>query len=58
MHFLKIIFGTILQLAQQVWLIPQMIVTAVKQRRQCSAFKVSEIERLDRIRDPNKYLGK
>jgi hypothetical protein len=58
MHFLKIIFGTILQLAQQVWLIPQMVVTVVKQRRQRSAFKVSESERLDRIRDPNKYLGK
>ena len=58
MHFLKIIFGTILQLAQQVWLIPQMIVTAQKQRRQRCAFKVAEIERLDRIRDPNKYLGK
>jgi hypothetical protein len=32
--------------------------TAVRQWRRRSAFKEAEIERLDRIRDPNKYLGK
>jgi protein-S-isoprenylcysteine O-methyltransferase Ste14 len=39
-------------------LLPQSIVNAVKQRRRRTVLNESEAERLDRIRNPSKYLGK
>jgi hypothetical protein len=41
-----------------IWLFSQAIVNAVKQRRQQSVLDENEAERLDRIRNPSKYLGK
>jgi hypothetical protein len=58
MHILKLIGLTLFQLAKQVWLLPQSIALAVTQRRQRIARNEFEIERLDRIRNPSKYLGK
>ena len=55
---LKIICLTIIQLVKQVCLIPQNIADAVKQRRHRAVRNELEVERLDRIRNPSKYLGK
>jgi hypothetical protein len=49
---------TIIQLIKQVWLLPQTVANAVKQRRQQAVQNELEAERLDRIRNPSKYLGK
>jgi hypothetical protein len=38
--------------------LPQSIAIAVKQRRQQTMLNALEAERLDRIRNPSKYLGK
>ena len=58
MHTLKLICQTILQLFKQVWFLPQSIANAVKQRRRQIILNELEAERLDRIRNPLKYLGK
>jgi hypothetical protein len=58
MHTLKLIGLTILQLVKQVWLLPQSVANAVKQRRRQIVLNELEAERLDRIRNPLKYLGK
>ncbi len=49
---------TIIQLIKQVWLFPQTIANAVQRRRQQMVRNELEAERLDRIRNPSKYLGK
>ncbi|MGB7769735.1 MAG: hypothetical protein WBN22_12905 [Verrucomicrobiia bacterium] len=41
-----------------IWLFSQALVNTVKQRRRQSVLDESEAERLDRIRNPSKYLGK
>ena len=58
MHTLKLIGLTILQLVKQVWLLPQSVANAVNQRRRQVVLNELEAERLDRIRNPLKYLGK
>ena len=58
MYLLKLICMTIIQLIQQVWLFPQTVANAVKHRRQQAVRNELEAERLDRIRNPSKYLGK
>jgi hypothetical protein len=58
MHPLKLFCLTVLQLVKQVWLLPQSFANAVKQRRRQVAWNEHEAERLDRIRNPSKYLGK
>ena len=58
MHTLKLICLTIIQLAKQAWALPQTLATAVKHKRRRTAVDELEIERLDRIRNPSKYLGK
>jgi len=58
MYVLKLICMTIIQLIRQVWLLPQTVTNAVKQRRQQAVRNELEAERLDRIRNPSKYLGK
>jgi hypothetical protein len=58
MNILKLICLTIIQLVKQAWLLPQSIVNAVKQRRRRFDLNEREVERLDRIRCPQKYLGK
>ena len=58
MYILKLIGMTIIQMIKQVWLLPQSITDAVKQRRQQAVRNELEAERLDRIRNPSKYLGK
>ena len=58
MNTLKLVFLTIFQLVKQTWLLPQSIVYAVRQRRRQVVRNELEAERLDRIRNPSKYLGK
>jgi hypothetical protein len=58
MKNLKLIGLTIIQLLKQVWLLPQSFAIAVKQRRRRTVQDKFEAERLDRIRNPEKYLGK
>jgi hypothetical protein len=58
MYYLKLICLTIIGLAKQAWLLPQTIVFAVQRRRLQLARRVSETERLDRIRNPSKYRGR
>lgn len=58
MHVLKLICLIIFQLIKQIWLLPQSIADAIKQRRRQAVRNEQEAERLDRIRHPSKYLGK
>jgi len=58
MKTLKFIYQTIDQLATRAWLLPQSVVNAVKQRQRQTILNKLEVERLDRIRNPAKYLGK
>jgi hypothetical protein len=58
MYLIKFIGLTLIQLAKQAWLLPQMIATSFKHWRRQGALNELEAERLDRIRHPAKYLGK
>ena len=58
MHTLKLICLTVIRLTKGAWLLPKSIGNAVKHRRQQAVLDELEAERLDRIRNPSKYLGK
>ena len=58
MQTLKLICLTLFQLVKQIWLLPQTIANAVRQRKRQVVLNELEAERLDRIRNPSKYLGK
>jgi len=58
MHTLKLIYLTFIQLVKQAWLLPQSVANAVQRRRRQTVLNELEVERLDRIRNPDKYLGK
>jgi hypothetical protein len=45
-------------LVKEVCLLPQYIVNAFKEKRSWTLRNDLEAERLDRIRNPSKYLGK
>jgi hypothetical protein len=58
MQILRHIYQTTVGFFKQVWLFPHSIAVALTQRRRQFALNVLEAERLDRIRNPSKYLGK
>jgi hypothetical protein len=58
MATLKFILLTLLELVKQAWRLPQTIAQAAQQRRDRAVRNELESERLDRIRNPSKYLGK
>jgi hypothetical protein len=58
MRILNQICLSIFLFAKQVWHFPRSIVDAIKAKRRWLAQKDIEAERLDRIRNPSKYLGK
>jgi hypothetical protein len=58
MHVLKLICQTAVGLFKQAWLFPHSIAFALKKRRRQFALNLLEAERLDRIRNPSKYLGR
>jgi hypothetical protein len=58
MNILKLIGLTMAQVVKQALSIPRIISDAIKQRQQRTILNALEVERLDRIRNPSKYLGK
>lgn len=58
MDTLKNICLTLLQLIKQAVFLPRAIAMAVKQRRLRAVVDEQEVERLDRIRNPSKYIGR
>jgi len=58
MNLFKMLGLTLVGLAKQAWLFPQSVATALKQKRQRVTVDEFEVERLDRLRHPSKYLGK
>ena len=58
MNIIKLIGVTFIQLVKQAWSLPQTISDAIRQRQQRTIMHELEAERLDRIRNPSKYLGK
>jgi hypothetical protein len=58
MKILKLVYLTIIHLAKQACLLPQAVTDAFKQRRLKLVLNELEVERLDRIRNPEKYRGK
>jgi len=58
MNILKLIGLTLLELGKQICLLPRAIVNGLKQRQEQVELNERETERLDRIRNPSKYLGK
>jgi hypothetical protein len=49
---------TFTELIAQIRQIPQKLAKAVRERQLQTARDEQEVERLDRIRNPSKYLGK
>ena len=58
MRTLKLMRQTIIHLVKRSWLLAQSVAIAVQQRRRQIVLNGLEAERLDRIRNPSKYLGK
>jgi hypothetical protein len=58
MNILKHICLTLIELVKQACLLPKTIANFAKQKRRRIVVKEYEAERLDRIRNPSKYLGK
>ena len=58
MHTLKFICRATVGFFKEAWLFPHSVAVALKQRRRRFALNIIEAERLDRIRNPSKYLGK
>jgi hypothetical protein len=58
MKTLSLVWLAIIQLVKQVCQLPQTIAKAGKQRQQQTVLNEQEAERLDRICNPSKYLGK
>ncbi len=57
-YIIKLVFLTVVNLVKQAWLFPQSLVVMLKEGRQQLTLDAEEVERLDRIRNPSKYLGK
>ena len=58
MNTLKQIYLKVAQLFTQACLLPKTIANSSKERQRQAAQDEEEVERLDRIRNPSKYLGK
>jgi hypothetical protein len=55
---LKLICLTLIHLVKHALAFPQLAVTALKDKRRQAALDEFEVDRLDRLRHPSKYLGK
>jgi len=58
MNILKLCYLALNQLVKQACLFPQSVANAVRHRQRQVVLNEHEAERLDRIRNPSKYLGK
>jgi len=57
-NIFKLIGLTVIHIAEQVWLLPKTISDAARQRQHRTILYKLEVERLDRIRHPEKYRGR
>jgi hypothetical protein len=48
----------LIDLAKFTWSLPHIVAAVLKRRRRQVVLDALEAERLDRIRNPSKYLGK
>jgi len=55
---LKNLSNAIGQFFRKLWLVPQTLANVSKDREKQTALNALEAERIDRIRNPSKYLGK
>ena len=58
MNLFKVICFTIAELGKQVWALPATVTANLRKRHQVAEVNEVEAERLDRLRNPSKYLGK
>jgi hypothetical protein len=58
MRKIKAFCVTILHRLKQVCLLPQAIVDAAMKKQRRTVLSEDEAERLDRLRNPSKYMGK
>jgi hypothetical protein len=58
LYILKLICLTAAQLLKQAHLLPETVAVDFRKRRRRTEADEMEAERLDRIRNPSKYLGK
>jgi len=58
MYIFKLIGLTIVNVFREAWRVPHTIARRAKERRLQNRRGVAEAERLDRIRQPWKYVGK
>jgi len=58
MYMFELIGLTILNLVKQALALPQNVMIALQQRREQTLRDHDDTERLDRIRNPSKYLGR
>jgi len=58
METLKNICLTVVQFVKQVGMLPQTIANAITKKRQRTVLDEVAAERLDRLRNPSKYVGK
>jgi len=58
MYLLELIFRTVVNLVKLIWRLPQTIALDFGQRRQRLDRDQFETERLDRLRNPSKYVGR
>lgn len=58
LQILKLVCLITASLIRQAFYLPKEFAIALKQRRRRTTLDEHEAERLDRIRNPSKYLGK
>jgi hypothetical protein len=58
LKILNHLYRTLGHFLKQVWLLPQTLMNFSKQKQARTALDNREVERLDRIRNPDKYRGK
>jgi hypothetical protein len=58
MHLIKVICLTIFELAKQILAFPATLAANLRKKRGLVSINAVEAERLDRLRNPSKYLGK
>jgi hypothetical protein len=58
MYLLKVILRIFLNLIKQTLQLPHSVAIALQQKRNQNPERISEKERLDRIRNPAKYAGR
>jgi len=57
MNPLKLVGRTVVRLVETAWRLPRYIAAVFRERQQQIVRHELEAERLDRIRNPSKYLG-